>query len=448
MGLFKSSSTDFSVSSRQIPPSKRGKNVVIGFDTVNKQVRILALKGLDWNSGALECFDYNGQFLSDEFLAEFADILSRYLKLTSLGGANVYLALPDNCVAMDDISLPALSKRKLQETLATELQKFYKSYKDLQFRSMVASSNKQNVVYCMTIVRKQYLSNMYSALSAKRINPKFTSFTSNCTVNCALQFRSSLRKKNFILLDVKEDRTNIAYVLKGHTASFAQVMLGTQHLSDKEVLQENTLYDHDVADLAILNAKERAKMKALTVDVDENQIVSAEGDLNNMEQALSVDDTVTQVLSDNPHAEANTVQQAVSEIVNPDDDQEEEEVEELQPVQPVKKQKVFVRKQPKKLPKFMLRPTPETAEGIVYENFRMIMKWALLYKSKLERIESLPRIDSVVVNIDSNLQFVVDMANKENFNTFELLTLPQPVSRNMDLVGALFTGMFNKHCNL
>lgn len=448
MGLFRSSSTDFSADSRQVSPSKHGKNIVIGFDTVNKQAKFFALKGLDWNSATLECFEYNSQFLSDEFLEEFSDILSRYLKLTSVGAASVYLVMPDKAVAMDDISLPALSKRKLQEALVTELQKYYKSYKDLQFKSFVASSNKQTVVYCMTVVRKNYLASMYTTLSAKKINPKFTSFTSNCTANCALQFKSSLRKKSFLLLDIKNDRTNVAYVLKGHMAGFAEVMLGTEHLSETEVLQENTLYDHDVADLAILNAKERAKMKALTVDVDETQIVSAESHLNNLEEALAVDDTVTQVLSDNQPSDINTLQQTVKEIVDSEDDVDDEETEE-QPVLPVKKQKVFVRKQPKKLPKFMLRPIPETREGIVYENFRMLMKWALLYKSKLERIDTLPHIDSVVINIDSNLQFVVDMANKEsNGVTFETLNLPKTVSENMEMAGALFTGMYNKHCNL
>ena len=472
MNLFQSSVSDFSFADlRQIPPSKHALNIVVGFDGVLKQVKIMRMFGLNFNKSTVDTFAYTKHFLSEEFLTEFKDIFAQYIStLPTSNSLAVYVVLPDNAVAMDNVALPLMSNNKIKTALTTELQKLYKSYKELQFNSFIAGSNKQYVVFYLTVLRKNYLTNLYRNLSVNKFYPKTTSFSANCTLNTVLQFKPALRKKTFILLDVKSDYTKAVFCLKGKTAGFADFKLGTVHLADDKVLQENMQYDHDVADLAIINAKERARMKALTVDADDLEEIAANvadqlstGDnLNAQQEALTADGAVSQVLADSRTEDVNALQSAVDEIVQSSDDgidetdaeQEEAERREklAQQMAESRKKKIFARKMPKRLPKFMQRPVPETAEGIVYENFRMIMKWALLYKYQLAREEYLPRVDSVVVNIDPRFNFVFDMANSEeegNDVRFEPLgNLPSSViNANLDLVGALYTGMYNKRQN-
>ena len=471
MSIFKSSVSDFSFADlRQVPPSKHALNIVVGFDHLLKQVKILRMFGLNFNKATVDTFAYAAHFLSEEFLTEFKEIFARYIStLPTASSLAVYVVLPDNAVAMDNVSLPLMKNNQLKNALTTELQKMYKSYKELQFNSYIAGSNKQYVVYYFTVLRKSYLTNLYRNLSVNKFYPKLASYSANCTLNTVLQFRPNLRKKTFLLLDVKADYTKAVFCLKGKTAGYADFKLGTIHLVDDKVLQENMQYDHDVADLAILNAKERARMKALTVDADDldevadsvaDQLMS--GDNLNETQAFSADGTVTQVLSDNKQEDVNTLQSAVADIVEGGDDaademdfeQEEEERRQriAEQLAESRKRKVFARKMPKRLPKFMQRPVPETAEGIVYENFRMIMKWALLYRYNLARQEYLPKLDTIVVNIDSKFNFLFDMINSDeeaNDIKFEPLgNLPSAnISANLDLIGALYCGMFNKRQN-
>ena len=77
----KISLTDFSLSDlKQKPPSKRALHIVVGFDCVYKQVRILRLFGLDFQNAVVQEFPYASHFLSEEFLTEFKSIFEEYFK--------------------------------------------------------------------------------------------------------------------------------------------------------------------------------------------------------------------------------------------------------------------------------------------------------------------------------------------------------------------------------
>ena len=80
MNLFQSSVSDFSFADlRQIPPSKHALNIVVGFDGVLKQVKIMRMFGLNFNKSTVDTFAYTNHFLSEEFLTEFKDIFAQYI---------------------------------------------------------------------------------------------------------------------------------------------------------------------------------------------------------------------------------------------------------------------------------------------------------------------------------------------------------------------------------
>lgn len=466
----KISLTDFSLSDlKQKPPSKRALHIVVGFDCVYKQVRILRLFGLDFQNAVVQEFPYASHFLSEEFLTEFKSIFEEYFKtLPTSRQLMCYLVLPDNAVAMDDVSLPSMKQSKLLAALSAHLQNEYKNYKDLQFNHYLAGGNRQYVTFFLTIVRKNYLTNLFRCMAINRLYSKTVSYSANCMLNSVMQFRPNFRKRSFILLDIKAEYTRVAICVKGKTAGYAHFMLGLVHLKDDKVLQENMQYDHDVADLAIINAKERAKMKSLTVDeIPEDLADVADSVTEQLIAGMNLNETdaaVSEVLAEtagsrpqvNPLASA--VESIVAEKEEEADEFDEEQAEEerrerlMKEMLEARKKKVFARKMPKRLPKFMLRPVPEEPEGIMYENFRMFIKWALLYNAQLKRQEYLPKMECVAVNLPAEYAFLIDRANAEEEKSelpFEYLgdLGNENVGGNLDLVGALYTGIYNKRQN-
>ena len=118
------------------------------------------------------------------------------------------------------------------------------------------------------------------------------------------------------------------------------------------------------------------------------------------------------------------------------------------------KAKVY-RKMPRRYPKFMQRPLPETPEGFQYENFRIIMKWILLYARQAALTEYMTAPEFILVNMPKELYFLLDMANTEQkeagtprFLPFAAADKLSPdLKGNLNLIGGLYENKFNKDGN-
>lgn len=453
----------------QTAPSKKALNIIVGFDCVYKQVRIMRLFGLDFSNAVVQEFPFANHFLSEKFFDEFKQIFEEYFQtLPTAGQLACYVVLPDKAVVMDHISLPNIKKSKIDSAIIASLQNDYKNYKEMQFNGQFVGGNRQYVTYYFTAVKKLNLTNLYRCMAVNRLYPKATSYVANCMINSLLYFKPAFRRRSFILMDMKSEYTRFAFCVKGKTIGFATIMLGLTHLKDDKVLQENMQYNHDVADLAIINAKEKAKMKALTVEAIPDDLADVADSVteqliaaNNLNEP--VDNSVSEVLASAEESvpQVNPLDVTVGEIINEgeetdefDEELAEEERRErlMNEMLETRKKKVFARKMPKRLPKFMLRPVTEEPEAILYENFRMFIKWALLYNSHLKQQEYLPKMECVVVNMPEKYAFLIDKANEGEEASelpFEFLEPfgNENVVGNLELVGALFTGMYNKRQN-
>ena len=106
--------------------------------------------------------------------------------------------------------------------------------------------------------------------------------------------------------------------------------------------------------------------------------------------------------------------------------------------------KVMQKKQPRRLPKFMLRETPNTPDWIASENFRVFMKWALTLIAGNEKLTRLGAPEYICVNLPEELGFLVDYANSEReengceFRRLEAPNLSHDVLANLELFGGFF----------
>ena len=76
-------------------------------------------------------------------------------------------------------------------------------------------------------------------------------------------------------------------------------------------------------------------------------------------------------------------------------------------------QKVYSKKTPRKLPKFMLRDFPETEDGYIYENFRVFIKWALTLLQRNKEITAQGKPEFVLVNIPERFEDVFEKTKEE-----------------------------------
>jgi hypothetical protein len=238
--------------------------------------------------------------------------------------------------------------------------------------------------------------------------------------------------------------TRFVFVAGGKATGYYILPFGLEFLARGKYVQEDMLFDHTLGELTVLNAREKAKAKKLTVLAEQQ------------EQEEQEEET--------PAEPAEPA--APAEPQEPDEDDEEiEDIEEPEPApgvmemisetfsmnvgQRIVTPKIMAKKTPRRLPKFMQRPIPDTPEGITEENFRVFVKWALTLLASNEKLTNLGKPECIYVNIPQSLSFVLDKANEEleeNGVEFRLLDngeIDANVLVNLELYGGFFPRAIN-----
>lgn len=372
---------------------------VIGVDVFSKEICIFNMIGTNISSVNVQRIPYKCRLMDNEFFEKLDTILSKYLEdKPSTNATAVYIVFPNESVSIDMINIPTVSKRQMSSSLKVSLESSYKNIKDLLIMNQVLFSNKQYSTYEVLSVRKDLLADYFSTLAKVKMFSKCATYLANSLISCVFHMMSKNKGRSFIFFDLKKDHTNIAFCNKGKTIGFYSLQYGYKVLESNKLVYENMLSNHDLAEITVLNAKEKAKSKQLTVLDDSNSETIEDGEVK------------TEVLE-----QSN-------------------------------------KKVPKKLPKFMQRPIPENDEDMKYENFRIFVKWALLLNDEYIRKNANFIFEYVMFNFPSEYKFVIDKTNEElgenklEFRYFDIdESYSNEIKENLELYGALFMAQYNKN---
>ncbi len=382
------------------PKVKKTNNVIIGFDRDLTQCRIMRIFAADISTVTVENINLKAKRADVPFFTALQDHFSSYMSDKPFEQSSaVHLILNNSMVALDRIAIPTMKKSMMKSALATDYNSLYINSKDLQMTSYVSAQSKSIVQYNVLSVQKSLLGDFYKVLANGKLYAKSTTYSASSTINAVLYLRPKCRGRSFFFVDMKEDYTVLISVGKGKAMGFANIPYGYKLLTQQRVQYEPALADHPEAELAVITAKEKAK---------------SQSGMSNTAEAVN-----------------NDVQATAEEII--------------------------LTKSQKRVPKFLQRPIPETKEGIPIENFRIILKWILLYVRQNAMSDSLPTPEFVMVNVPKEYNYVIEALNgeeekKENgieFRPFYPETENRPeITYNLDLFGGIFTQMYNTQNNI
>ncbi len=393
---------------------------VIGIDTEKGKIHFYSADKGDKNSISYFVGSYKAKPFSKAFYEKISSIIEKFRESQPSGSLQkASIVLSDCAVLTDTVNLPIIHKRAMDTSLNASLANLYGST-DIKFNRLLAMQSKQFATYAVTGIRKDILVRLQDVLSSNQISGTNVTYCAAAATNAALMLNAKLKNASFVLLDIKEDLARIVLVVKGRTMGFYSLPFGTNVLKTTAVEAENMLFDHSGAELIVLNAKEKAKAKALTM----------------------ADDFMTLPLTDEEEDEDTASESAKSAIE--DEDDEDEEIDE-----PIVYSGRLRKKTPRKFPKYMQRPDPTSKAECVYENFRVFVKWTLEFIASNTSITSLGAPEAVYVNMPEEYGFLFDMVNaeaKENGIRFEPLTHePSALVRgNLELYGGFFAKQLNK----
>lgn len=343
--------------------------------------------------------DYKARCFDQEFFYRLTRIIKQQVERDSnLDLQKISLILPDSLFLLDMISVPVIHRKAMQHSLSLAIEAVYKNASELNLMTYGVQQNKQTATFGLVGIRQDTLDSVRKAFAENGLTVSGITYASNAMVNGAMALNSKLRNDTFMMLDLKQDYARFAFAVRGCTMGYYDLPFGYEILHTSRLVAEHLMFDHRAGELLVLNAKERARAKQLTMESSTPPEQQGEG-------------------------AAAAAQPAVAS--GP------------------------IRKTSRKLPKFMQRPAPLSEAEYIYENFRIFLKWTLELLNNNREIVSLAKLDTVYVNMPEEYHFLFDRINEdqeEHGVAFAPLITEEEdpsVIENLELYGGFFMNRYN-----
>lgn len=359
---------------------------------------------------------------SIEYYQKFTEIMKEfYTKYTPSSAVNTSIILPNELVFINSTNFPGLKTKEFTTSINAYIQSSFPNFKNLSIDQFRTVSNKQFTNICFTGCLKGLIEGVKKCLDDSKFIAKNFSFAANSTICGLNNLNKKLNGKTYLFMDIKEHNVQYVLVCKGKVVGFMDLPIGYEWLRpDKELAEDVALY-HEESELLVVNAREKAKQKALSISSSNvNEVVDEEGQVDEMD--IYSDDDDPNLEQSFSNTEANLENNDNKPIVI----------------------KTLPKKTARRLPKFMLREVPEDDEHKVFENFRIFQKWALDIIKNNPKITSLSPVEAIYVNIPKEYNYLFDIVNQEEeenkikFTNAGVSNEKKDISENLNLYGGCF----------
>lgn len=344
--------------------------------------------------------EYSTKVFDQEFFYRLTKMIKQQIDLDpSLDLQKISVVLPDHLFLLDMITIPVIHRKAMQHSLSLAIEAVYKNAADLNLMTYGVQQNKQTATFGLVGIRQDLLDAVRKSFSECGLTVSGITYASNATVNGAMALNSKMRSDSYLLLDIKQDCARFAFVVRGCTMGYYDLPFGYEILHSYRLVAEHMMFDHRAGELLVLNAKERARAKQLTMDT---------------------------LYAEVPEGEETSLEGFAGSSA---------------------------KKSTRKLPKFMQRPTPESEAEFMCENFRIFLKWTLELINNNRDITSLGKLDTVYVNLPKGFHFLFDRINQEQEEhevTFVPVTEEEDdpsITENLELYGGFMMNRYNSANN-
>lgn len=396
--------------------AKNGFTTVISIKPRDKQIVFYSAVGRDKNTLKMDVKSIKARFFDDEFYEEFTRCLTEYANSNpSYAGKSAYVTVlvPDYLISTTSFNIPGINKKNTMNLFNVALESNYANFRELRMNNLMVKQNKQYATFCVALIRQKLLQGIYSACSSCNMFANILTYEASACGSAAASLNGKVANDACLLLDIKETESTLAYLNKGIVIGNLDLPFGWDIMKQPKVVAENMLFSHDVAELAVINAKEKAKAKQLTMMGADNQQTDESGSGIDGDGGLLTDAA--------PAAPERQLNQTV---------------------------KTLPKKTPRVLPKWMQRPVPDTQEGVAFENFRVFEKYVLEFIRANGRLTAIKEPSSVYVNMPEEFEYIYELVNQEideNKIKFEDLGIKKEkpiIKEHLELYGGLCADQF------
>lgn len=280
--------------------------------------------------------NYTGASFTEDFYKKFANVVEKFVENNpSETVRQIAFIVPDEVAALDNVRLPTLRSHKLiKNLLDTKLSEIYLNRDDLEIRTFQVEKNRQYCTYSVTAIQEKVLNSLYTVCSENKLYADVLTYASASTVTAVATLNPKWKNESYLFLDIKDVYSRFIFVADGRCVGSYPLPFGMEFLSTPKYVQEDMLFDHSMAELTVLNARERAKSKKLSVL--DNEHVGEMTESVNLDAMMSMNNDWDDDDEDVKPVEKTVAEEvATAELTTPAE--ETEPVEENAPAEEVEK---------------------------------------------------------------------------------------------------------------
>ncbi|MBE7080419.1 MAG: hypothetical protein E7371_04190 [Clostridiales bacterium] len=309
---------------------------VLGIDMRRGAFHQYNVLGDDVKSVVHTVQNYTGASFTEDFYKKFANVVEKFVENNpSETVRQIAFVVPDEVAALDNVRLPTLRSHKLiKNLLDTKLSEIYLNRDDLEIRTFQVEKNRQYCTYSVTAIQEKVLNSLYTVCSENKLYADVLTYASASTVTAVATLNPKWKNESYLFLDIKDVYSRFIFVADGRCVGSYPLPFGMEFLSTPKYVQEDMLFDHSMAELTVLNARERAKSKKLSVL--DNEHVGEMTESVNLDAMMSMNNDWDDDDEDMKPVKKTVAEEvAVTEITAPAE--ETEAVEEPAPTEEVEK---------------------------------------------------------------------------------------------------------------
>ncbi len=193
---------------------------------VDKDAKAVRFYPSGENCGDSVFSPFHSNIGEDSFFTEFKEILSR----RSSSVSKAVLVLPDSLFVTDTLDIPVMSKRAVNAALSTAIGSLYKNAGEIEFITHQLYRKNRITMFGLSGLRREISSKIRACCEAVGISVKAITFAANAAVLGAFFIAPSLKKEDFLLIDIKPAVTRLAFVANGITCAYFSLPYGSDTL--------------------------------------------------------------------------------------------------------------------------------------------------------------------------------------------------------------------------
>lgn len=172
------------------------------------------------------CVPFRSNIGDDAFFTEFKKILGDRPSSVS----KTVLILPDSFFVTDTLDIPVMKKRAVNAALSTAIIQLYKNAGEIEFATYPLCRKNRITTFGITGLRREISAKVRACCEAVGICVKAITFAANAAVLGAVSVVPSLKKVDFLFIDIKSAVTKLAFVTNGITRAYCSLPYGTDTL--------------------------------------------------------------------------------------------------------------------------------------------------------------------------------------------------------------------------